>query len=384
VEIREQRQLEALQAWITAGHYGTIEGATGFGKTLVGLKAKQLQPAGAKVLIGVPTIKLRDIEWPLEAQKWGIPIDDCTVVCHASMPKMKGAHYDLVILDEGHHLTTRRNEFFTNNKVDKLIVLTATYPDTQDPNWIVLQPLAPIVYSYPLDQAVADGSVADYDIWVVRCPMDDTQKYIQGGSKASGYFMTTEKKHYAYLTKMIMRMMAAKKEAVAQIYIQKRMHFLYNLKYTKTRWAKQLLGLMEGERTIAFCGSIEQAEEILPVEGQVHGHTYHSKRDSTAYDQFCREEISQLAAVRALDEGGNYSNLDNVLIVSSTSVKRQLIQRMGRNLRLREGHKGMIIIMVAEGTKDEEWVEEALGELDRSKIHYTTLYLLLKGMLQSP
>jgi hypothetical protein len=57
---------------------------------------------------------------------------------------------------------------------------------------------------------------------------------------------------------------------------------------------------------------------------------------------------------------------------------------MGRNLRLREGHKGMIIIMVAEGTKDEEWVEEALGELDRSKIHYTTLYLLLKGMLQSP
>lgn len=107
---------------------------------------------------------------------------------------------------------------------------------------------------------------------------------------------------------------------------------------------------------------------------------YHSKAKGNAYEKFLSGEIMHLGAVKALDEGVNIPELDVNMIVSSTSEPRRMIQRIGRVLRVREGHVGTVLIMVAHGTSDAKWVESALGELDRSKISEIPLITFLHAI----
>lgn len=397
--VKDQRQTEALQAWAAAGYRGTIEGATGFGKTLVGLRATLLYKPGSRILISVPTTKLRDIDWPEEARKWNIPLllneGRCRLVCHASMPTIKGEKFDLVILDEGHHLTYNKSEFFDNNEVRDILCLTATYPTLEDYKFQLLNDLAPSVFEYTLDQAVKDGTVADYEVVVVVCPLNDTVKYIETGPKAKR-FTVTEKGRYDALTSIIKRMAIAKQEGAVKKFVGDRTRLLYNLKYTKTLPAKKILQYMQDLRVLAVCGSIAQAEDLLGDK------VYHSKLKPVyleeeytvgkrnpvtktrkvkekeadwAYKAFLDGEINQLAAVKALDEGVNIPMLHAVLMVQATSEHRRMIQRLGRVLRVREGHKGLAIILCADCKVDREWVTTAIDNagLNKAKVTWVPL-----------
>ena len=50
-------------------------------------------------------------------------------LCYASGSKVKGNEYDLVIMDEAHKITELSYEFFKDNKIKKIIALTATEPE---------------------------------------------------------------------------------------------------------------------------------------------------------------------------------------------------------------------------------------------------------------
>lgn len=402
---RDQRQQEALDAWVAAGYRGTIEGATGFGKTLVGLKATLLYKPGSKILISVPTTKLRDIDWPEEAAKWNIPlmVDEgrCRLVCHASMPTIQGEKFDLVILDEGHHLTYNKNLFFDNNEVRDVLCLTATYPTVEDYKFQLLNDLAPSVFVYTLDQAVSDGAVADYEIVVALCPLDDSVKHIETGPKKKRFFVT-EKARYDSLTKTIQRMAIAKQEGAVKKFVGDRMRLMYNLKYTKTLPARLILKHMEDQRVLAVCGSIAQAVDLLgdqvyhsqlKPEYRLEEYTVGKRNPVTktrkvkvreadwAYTAFLRGEIDKLAAVKALDEGVNIPMLDALLMLQATSEHRRMIQRLGRVLRARPGHKGLAIILCADCKVDKEWVNTAIDNagLDKSKVTWIPLATLYKG-----
>ncbi len=113
-----------------------------------------------------------------------------------------------------------------------------------------------------------------------------------------------------------------------------------------------------------FCETIDSAEQIRD-EFSDHGvatAVYHSKlsvserqeilesyQDDSGYDQ-----IDCLVAVRSLDEGIDIPRIDCGIIIASTRQRRQMIQRMGRVVRLKpEGTGAAVIVLYANDTAED-------------------------------
>jgi len=112
-ENRKRVQEEAVVVWENSNNTGCLELATGAGKTKIGLtcleriteyfrSTKQREP---NCLIAVPTEGMRDVEWPNEAELWGISLENCTIVCYATLGKVDFSKFDFMIFDECHRLT---------------------------------------------------------------------------------------------------------------------------------------------------------------------------------------------------------------------------------------------------------------------------------------
>lgn len=400
-QIKAKVQAEALERWKLAGKRGILAMGTGTGKSKIALdRAWELliqHGENLRVLLAVPTTKLRDENWPAEMAKWNYyPLFEEGFVegfCYASLATKPQGHYHLVILDEGHRSTEYNSQVFENITYDELMILTATVPTDKDKKKLLLD-LAPIVFEYHIDQAVDDGLVADYDLVVIEVPPDDKNKTIPAGN-AKKRFNTTEAGHYKFLTKVIEplqitvrekqrelfileqlstiadpqldEIMALKKEvdkldARLKPMVMKRAQFIYKMK-SKTDAAKEILQLRDpNKRMLVFAGSIAQCEDLC------HPRTYHSKTDSVALDLFKAEEINLLGVVNALNEGHNIPNLDEALIVQLSSNERDLVQRIGRVIRYRPGFKGVIYVLVSTGTVDEKWAAKALENINPARI----------------
>jgi len=368
-------QHRALSTWIEQNCRGTVEGATGIGKTRIGVMAvKQRLESNpnALIYIVVPTTTLRDTEWPEEFHKWdcGHLLTQVNLLCYKSLSKEKPSRdVDLLVLDEVHHLTLECSLFFaiSNNwKVIDVLGLTAVLPSRSQEEDIEkrlrIDRLCPSCFKVTLEDAIKLELVADFEIKVMKFQLDAEDKYIPAGTKAVP-FMTTEAANYKYLTKMVQKMAMAKKEGAKFSWIGKRSRFLKNLR-SKTWLAFECMRHMINgtNRTLIFCGSIEQSEVLCGKW------VYHSRTDDSHLDRFKNQEINFLGVVDALNEGKNIENLDQILIVQLNSNELNVIQRIGRTIRFRPGHKALVIVLIAEGTADENWYREAFANFDKSRI----------------
>lgn len=268
----------------------------------------------------VPTEKLRDEGIKDEFLKWGSDYSNIGLVCYASLNKVKaeGISFDLVILDEGHRITENNSKFFENNKVDNILMLTATPPKEEEKIEILKQLKLKVVFDLPLDKAVKLGLVAPYKIKVIEFNLDDQDKYIEAGSKAKR-FKTTEFKQYQYMSNQIKRLQFSSKGVPKFMYLN-RMRFIYNLK-SKTEVAKKLLkSLPVDDKILIFHKSVPKIEELCNF-------VFHSKVDDRHYQMFLKGKIKRLGVVDKVNEGTNIPNLDKAVIVQLNSQPRELIQR---------------------------------------------------------
>ena len=90
-----------------------------------------------------------------------------------------------------------------------------------------------------------------------------------------------------------------------------------------------------------------------------------------ALTAFKEGRIDELTCVQQLNEGVNIPNLKYGIILHSYSNERKSSQRIGRLLRLNPDEKAIIHILVYAGTVDEDWVQDALRDLDPNKIVYS-------------
>ena len=369
---KDDIQKKATDIWTAQGKRGLLAMATGTGKSKIAVdeakREHKVRKNAFKALLIVPTTKLRDVTWAEEFAKWK-GVDTWKAMdreCYASIAKIKGNSYDLVILDEAHYLTAANSVFFENNRVKNIMALTATLPE--DPlKRLMLDKLAPTVFKYTLEEAEADGLIAPFNITVIEFPLDTTRKNIKSGSKAKP-FMQTEKAKYDYLCTKIARMYYSKvSDDVKKWAYFDRMRFIYNLP-SKTRLAQKIIKERMSGRYLVFGGSIEQIDTLM------HPYVYHSKTVDTYYTKFLNMEVDKLGAVKALNEGQNIPELDMILVVQLNSKELDIIQRIGRVVRWRKGHTAEVIILIASGTKDEEWLQKALQGFDDSKITFKKAY----------
>jgi superfamily II DNA or RNA helicase len=369
-KVREKVQHEAIQA-VVDNNGGMVAMATGSGKSRVAVEVAKhyFNPEhDYHAALLVPTEKLRDENWKEEFEKWEARNiwKHTERLCYASASKIGGNEYPIAILDEGHNITELASEFFLDNNVERTVLLTATPPNDPIKLDILRRLGIKLVYELTLDQAVRLGFVAPYKITVITVPLDNVTKNIPGGNKANP-FMTTEAACYAYWNKRVQACFGDQTpqgKAKMKFAILGRMQFIYKIP-SKTQVIKFLLDkvIPKEDRTIIFCGNIEQAEQVCPT-------FYHSKSDSVAYDAFKNESINRLSCVKAVNEGHNFPGVDSGIIGQLNSKEKDLVQRIGRLIRFRPGHEAHLYIVISESTQDEKWLETAIENLDQSKVEY--------------
>ncbi len=392
-------QQEALTAWKDNGCRGIIAMATGTGKSRIPINYMYKDIVSLGILI-VPTEKLRDNNWEEEFKK----VDNCDAIydnlgrfCYASINKINNTYWKLAILDEVHNITENNSEFFLKNRVDEIMALTATVPTDPVKLKILSDLNLPVVYELTLDEAVKLRLVSPYEITIVETNLDSNYVYIEAGNKKKP-FKITEVQAYKYLNEKIDKLeprinlpkptdfeggfgfvddnigmhrgLTEKEQKSLTNLIMKRMKFIYDLKgkYNCAEWIKHNILTVktnEGEpdqRTIFFCGSINQANNICI-------YNYHSKSKSDeGLQRFINKQTNYLACVDSLNEGMNLPDVDNAVIIQCNSNEKDLIQRIGRAIRFRTGHIAKIIIIVCKNTVDEKWVDNAIQNLDSTKI----------------
>jgi len=362
-----------VDLWFAYECIGSLVWATGVGKSKAAIDCiKQLLGVnpGYKGLLVTPTEEMRDNDWPLEFSKWELDITNLKLICYASLGKEDLDDYDYVVYDEIHKLTTP-NLIKLKKKMSfggiKALGLTATFPVAhfeEDKERVdLLTSLVPPIYTIKTDEAVDQGLIADFEVRVLKFKLDNVTRNVPCGTKKNE--MRTEAEHYAKLTKRMQFAVMNKSEGLKFMMISKRAQLLYNLP-SKLSLAKVVMDKMcKGKRTLIFAGSIDQANELCGDQ------VYHSKSDDTYLIKFQNEEIDKLGAVKALNEGKNFNNLEQELIVQIDGVDRNLVQRIGRCVRIRYDNmsfKALIVILVAMGTADEKWYKLSKKSFETSRI----------------
>jgi len=377
-------QSAALQAWMRVGQKGSISGATGMGKSKIAIDAiistLQEREDGIVYLI-VPTEQLRDENWPAEIKRWdsgNVTAERLRIICYASAHKIWGEDVQLVVFDEIHHLTELSYGFMINNRVHRTLGLSATIPTAKADidKHLIISAVAPLCFVYTLEQGVADGVVSDFDVLIIMEPMDNINKVIKGGTKAKP-FLTTEAAQYRYLDETVKRTLmmpdSGRKADAIKFATLRRSRFIYNLP-SKTRLARDLIQILPPDlRMLFFCGSIDQSRELFGED------VYNSKDKKLDMLAKFKEDmaIKKLGVVNAVDEGHNIPEVDWAVVVQASSVGRRMVQRIGRVVRYREGHKALVIALCAQGTQDESWIKksfEGIGEHRITRVPSREIY----------
>jgi RNA polymerase primary sigma factor len=114
------------------------------------------------------------------------------------------------------------------------------------------------------------------------------------------------------------------------------------------------------ERTIVFTQSIAASEAAAAqlAAGQVPAGAVHSRLATgvrrAMVRRFAEGDLRVLAAPRVLDEGIDVPSADLAVIVGASRTRRQMVQRMGRVLRVKaDGRLARFAILFAEGTVED-------------------------------
>lgn len=389
-ENKNKVQKEGLTAWRLNGYSGTLEMATGTGKSRCGvLAAKRFveNNPDAKILVLTPTRTIRDNAWKDEFKKWGqkkLFDKNVETECIQSAYKRSGEHFDLVIADEIHnyiiHDGTEKYsyyQFFENNTWNGLLGLSATIDDQQRVN---LNAVAPVVYTINTSKALELGLISPFVIYNVPVELTAAEQ-----KKYSGYDKQFEATFpiFQYDISILYRSMKDKDfyENLAKFH-----GYDYNDKFIRDApfichkaisGRKKLLSECEGKLKavvkinkalrsstgIVFGNTVDFADKVAGIIGDTCV-VFHSKIGKKAKEaalkklQDGRTKVNLIATAKALNEGANIKRLTYGIVAAGTSKERDLVQRVGRAVRFEEGKQATIIQLYVPGTQDEKWLRK--------------------------
>jgi superfamily II DNA or RNA helicase len=359
---RDTIQADALKIALMHKRCG-LALSMGVGKTLIGLKyIDYFQKANMnklRVLVVAPKLSIFE-SWKDDASKFGISIDNIEFTTYLSINKANPHYYDLVILDECHSLLDSHETFLANYR-GRILGLSGTPPRyvTSEKGQMVRK-YCPVVYNYITDDAINDSILNDYKIIIHKMPLSNSDNIPVTIKSKNSVFYTSEKKNYDYWTKRILEAQSKKQEQIASVM---RMRAMMDYK-TKEKYTIELIDGME-QKCIIFCNSQAQADKIYPYS--VHSENPNSEENLELFKQ---DKIEILSCVLQLNEGVNIPNLKCGIIMHAYGNERKTSQRIGRLLRLNPEEVAIIHILCYKDTVDERWINEALKDLDQTKIKY--------------
>ena len=387
---REEVYSECLSA-LEKSNFLLLEACTGYGKTktsidlvnhLVDTKYKGKQTS--MLLLVAKTVHKQT--WKLEFKKWGgIKVDNITIECYESLKKHEWEAFDIVVMDECHHVNSdRRLDSLSTLKYGNIIGLSATIPQKLK-RYFLYEYHAQVV-SCALTDAIDSEILPEPQIALIPLHLekDEATEIIEVNPKAKG-------KTYQGVYKDIWKYRKMKVHAFiictqsqrvheynAQILREKNLYTRTRQEFHKNRWlfecgerlrylaylkneiVKDILNRLKEERTITFCKTIDQAEYL----GK---YSIHSKNPNSSkiYNDFNNKVINHITSVNVLNEGANLVDCKYAVFANYSGSEVIGVQRLGRSLR----HKSPIIIMpYYEGTREEEIVESMIKDFNKDAI----------------
>lgn len=355
--IREKRQRELAKQWIDGGKRGIIYAAPRFGKIRTSIHIMNaIKPK--EILIAYPDNKIRD-SWVKDFETMGYDDSGVTYTTHLSMKKHLGVEFDLVIIDEIHLLSEAQTEVAKEViEINKNVLgLTGTMSSWTE-NTLCSELDICVVARYSIEQAVAEGVVVDYEITVVRVPLDNVVKQ----SFKSG--VKTEKRQFDSYSYVIAN---AERQGRSTMFLRLgRMRIIQN-SIAKLKKTKELLQKHKDERVLVFCGVTKIADSLdIP--------SYHSKKEEKEiFDNFVNGKGNHLAVVKIGNTGVTYKPLNRVIINYFDSNAENLAQKINRCMAMEYDNpekKAKIYIICSTEDVELKWLNKALEFFDKSKIKY--------------
>lgn len=317
---------------------------------------------------------------------------------YVSLPKQNLNRYDAIIYDEAQHLTDRCIDAINTYTIGRSgrktinILLSATIKKSHK---FILNRTFYNLYTLKVDikEAIDNNILPDPEVLLLPLRLDKTkpnQVYVK--RKSCKKEVTCEfKNRWAYLKDKTTRVNIwctefeyygllesdyelatnhARETWRRQLAIQR----LKWLSEIKTPLVKNILQILNKERTLTFCNSIEQCEELgkYPI---------HSGKKELIENliKFNNGEIDHITGVNCLDEGINAVNLRVGIYANINSSDIKIFQRLGRILRHK---KPVIIIPYYADTREEEIVERMKDNFNPEKIHIINYLNEIKSYLK--
>jgi superfamily II DNA or RNA helicase len=357
--IRNRRQEEFADVWMTSKRFGILYLCPRFGKIRTSINIlESFKPKLKRVLIAYPDNKIKD-SWQADFADRGYLDANVTYTTHLSLKKYSDKKFDLVIIDEIHLLSEAQIEvckdLFDNNK--QVLGLTGTL--ASDTERTLKEELdIRVIATYPIEKAIEEGVIVDYRITVIKVPLDDVilQQY-----KTSN---KTEKQQFKAISYVINKMMYSGGNSMFMRLA--RMRIIQN-SISKVHMTKQLLNNYKDDRILVFCGTTKVADELgIP--------SYHSKsKDKESFQKFAEGEGNHMAVVKIGNTGVTYKPLNKVIINYFDSNAENLAQKINRCMAMEYNtpdKKAAIYIISTDEKVEEKWLTKALQFFDKKKITY--------------
>jgi superfamily II DNA or RNA helicase len=216
-----------------------------------------------------------------------------------------------------------------------------------------------VIATYPIEKAIEEGVIVDYEIHVIRVPLDNITLIDYKGK------MKTEKKQFEALTWVINKLQNSGSDTMFMRLARMR---LIQSSLAKCNATKRLLAAHKDERVLVFCGVTKIADSLgIP--------SYHSKSsEKKLFEDFAEGKGNHLAVVKIGNTGVTYKPLNKVIINYFDSNAENLAQKIMRCTAFEydnESKKAQIYIISTNEPVEQKWLNKALDLFDKDKIFYS-------------
>ncbi|MDN6440927.1 sigma-70 family RNA polymerase sigma factor [Acidipropionibacterium jensenii] len=381
-------QRDALEAWRNAQHIGIVQAVTGTGKTLVGVVAiAAALKAGMRCVVLVPTDQLVKqwtrvlhrflpeavvVQKGQEASIWDVRVSTVQTAMNRNFQsRREGA---MLVADECHRYGAPGYARALQRGYVWRLGLSATAEREDDGDQILRSYFRGICFDVGYRRAVDDHLIAPYDIALVGVPLG-------AGERAEYEELTEDMSRQAMRLRDLAGVPAEPFSAfmstvsdlandwssswrgLARSYLAKfaRRRDLLAVSQMK----QQALGILtpvvdRSHGSLIFTQTKESAHQAATLladagvwAGEVHSGQGAEAREEKMFE-FAAGGTKALAAPRVLDEGVDVPDADFGVVLASNRSRRQMIQRMGRVLRLKEDDRpARFVIMYAIDTVED-------------------------------
>jgi superfamily II DNA or RNA helicase len=361
-----KHQGEAIDAWMIQGKKGTLEIATGGGKTLTSLVCASMalsSEPSAILVIAVPNKPLIK-QWGDDVRLFGIePIDTegmgtknivrnirKVIKEHQVLPKhsafimthdalktdevksvlSKYTHEIMLIGDEAHNLGSASFVDSPPSFINLRLALSATPERQYDPEGTqkLLEYFGPIVFEFPLENAIGNCLVPfNYLAHKVYLTQEEADLWIEFTEKINSLLWSDD-----YETKKLVEQLQIRRRAIAEGARNKLISF-----------RAEVSTLTDRIHSLAFCTdkSPEQLLEVNQILREEMFIFHQITGDETSNKNLMKDVISSykkgdieiLTSKRVLDEGFNIPPIKTAFFLASSGTVRTWVQRLGRVLR---------------------------------------------------